>query len=147
MAHKGSTDAEIALGLEMEERTRLNRSETAKEVIPVIEERLMVDKLERETKLRVSKTVSERTETVEVPLEHTEVEVKRVAVGQPLDAPASIRTEGNVTIVPVMEERLVVTKQLFLVEEVHLVKQTLSETHSETVSLREEHVTVHREEE
>ena len=153
MAHQGPTNADTAPeALQQKERTRADRSETVKsetvkEVIPVVEERLRVDKLERETKLRVSKTVSERAETLEVPLEHTQVEVRRVAVGQPIDAPASVRTEGNVTIVPVMEERLVITKQLFLVEEVHLVRQTLSETHSETVSLREEHVTVHREEE
>jgi stress response protein YsnF len=40
-----------------------------------------------------------------------------------LDAPAEIRIEDGVTIIPVMEERLKVEKQLILREEIRIVKK------------------------
>ena len=46
--------------------------------------------------------------------------MKRVPVGRVVDAPAAMRTEGEVTIVPVHEERWVLMRELVLVEELHL---------------------------
>lgn len=56
------------------------------------------------------------------------------------------RREGDVTIVPVLEEVLVVEKRLVLREEIH-VRETLSREEVELpVSLRRQRATVEREE-
>ena len=44
----------------------------------------------------------------------------RVPIDREVDAVPSIRTEGDVTIIPVVEERIVVRCQLVLREEVHV---------------------------
>ncbi len=41
-------------------------------------------------------------------------------VGRVVDEAPAARAEGDTTIIPVVEERLVVVKQLFLVEEIHV---------------------------
>jgi stress response protein YsnF len=58
-------------------------------------------------------------------------------------APA-IRTEGDVTIVPVFEERLVVEKRLFLIEEVHLRRVASVEQVALPTTLRRMNVEVTR---
>ena len=45
---------------------------------------------------------------------------KRVSVDKIIDEPAGIRREGDVMIVPVMQEQLVLVKKLVLKEEIHL---------------------------
>jgi hypothetical protein len=52
-----------------------------------------------------------------------EIDMQRVPVNRVLDAPAEIRIENDVTIIPVMEERLKVEKQLILREEIRIVKK------------------------
>lgn len=55
-----------------------------------------------------------------------DIDVQRVAVNRILDAPVETRIEDGVTIIPVMEERLKVEKQLILREEIHIVKKRTS---------------------
>jgi stress response protein YsnF len=43
---------------------------------------------------------------------------RRIARDEVLDAPVSADTEGNTRAIPIIEERVVVTKRLVLVEEV-----------------------------
>jgi Domain of unknown function (DUF2382) len=63
---------------------------------------------------------------VDASLFKEEVDVQRVPVNRILDAPAETRVEGDVTIIPVMEERLKVEKQLILREEIRIVKKRTS---------------------
>ena len=111
----------------------------ATEVIPVLREELKVSKREVETgRVVVHKTVSERDENVEMLLRRTDVSVERVPVGRTVtEAPAS-REEGDVLIIPVMEEVLVVEKRLILKEELHIRKTTTERTAHEVVRLRTE---------
>ncbi|MBC7477921.1 MAG: DUF2382 domain-containing protein [Pseudorhodobacter sp.] len=74
--------------------------------------------------------VSTRTDTIEElvtqELTSTKVDVTRHPRDEliALDGPVpQTRTENGVTIVPVLEERLVVEKRLYLVEEIH-IRQT-----------------------
>ncbi len=97
--------------------------------IPIIEERVVVDKRIVETgKVLISKRVSEHEEIVDEPLLHEQVSVERVAVNQFVEEHPEIRHHGETMIIPVVEERLVVSKRLFLVEELHVKKQVI-ETH------------------
>lgn len=116
---------------------------SATEVIPVLREELKVSKREVETgRVVVHKTVSERDENVEMLLRRTDVSVERVPVGRTVtEAPAS-REEGDVLIIPVLEEVLVVEKRLVLKEELHIRKTTTECTAHEVVRLRTETVKI-----
>jgi len=128
--------------LGMAERT-VASDVAATEVIPVLREELKVSKREVETgRVVVHKTVSERDENVEMLLRRTDVSVERVPVGRTVtEAPAS-REEGDVLIIPVMEEVLVVEKRLVLKEELHIRKTTTERTAHEVVRLRTESVKI-----
>jgi stress response protein YsnF len=56
-----------------------------------------------------------------------------------------IRTEGDVTIVPVLEEVLVVEKRLLLKEELHIRRGVETETVEVPVTLRKQRAVVERE--
>jgi stress response protein YsnF len=72
------------------------------------------------------------------------VEVERVPVDRPVDAMPSIRQEGEVTIIPVVEEVLKVERCLVLKEEVHIRRVKTTERHQEQVTLRKQEVLVSR---
>lgn len=82
--------------------------------------------------------------TVEQVLAHDEFEVRHVPVGRvvaPDEAPAT-RQEGDTTIIPVLEEVLVLEKRVRIREEIHIVRHRRAERHAETAVLRSESVTV-----
>src|SRR5215207_9091270 len=87
-------------------------------VIPVIQEQATVKKRVIETgKVHVRKQVREYEELVDIPHMQEEIRVQRVPVNRFVDEPPKVRTEGETTIIPVLEERYVVEKRLFLTEE------------------------------
>ncbi len=114
---------------------------TADTVIPRVEERLSVDK---ETVVDGAVTVSTRTEVLdeiaEAQLERQTVEVTRIAMNIEVAHAPDVRKEGDVMIVPVLEERLV--KRLILVEEVHIRQHITSEPVNVPVSLRKQTVLI-----
>ena len=84
-------------------------------VFPVIEEEAFLDKRVVEIgKVRISKRISEREEMIDEPLFREEVTVERVAVNQYVDQPPQIRHEGDVMIIPVVQEQLVAVALLEL---------------------------------
>lgn len=96
------------------------------------------------TLVRASRTTSSRDETVEVDLKHEQIVVERVPVDRVVDAVPPVRQEGDVTIMPVVVEELIVVRRLVLKEEVHLRRVQTTVPHTETVKLRQQHVTVTR---
>lgn len=114
--------------------------------IPLAREELNVHRETRETgRVRIRKTVNERTETVDEPVFEEAVDVRRVPVDRVLDEPAAIRREGEVTIIPVMEERIVVRKELVLKEELHVRTRRTETRDQHDVTLRSEEAVVMRE--
>ena len=69
-------------------------------------------------------------------------EVTRVAIDRQVDTAPVIRTEGDVTIVPVLEEVLVVEKRLVLKEEIHLRRRVSTDTVESVVPLRRQRAVV-----
>ena len=65
-------------------------------------------------------------------------------VDQPVTTVPGIRTEDGVTIVPVLEEILVVEKRLVLKEEVRIEQEVSQETVELPVSLRKQRAVVER---
>jgi uncharacterized protein (TIGR02271 family) len=113
-------------------------------VIPVIEETATITRELVETgRVRLTKTVTEHTETVPLDLRHEEVHVEHVPVNQFLPddqaAPAA-RYEGDTFIVPVLREVLV--KRLLLVEELHVSKRQVATTEPQLITLRSEAIQV-----
>ena len=126
-----------------ETAARLREAKPA--VIPVIQEQATIKKRVVETgKVRISKRVREYEEMVDVPHFQEEVKVERVPVEQFVDEAPAVRTEGDVTIVPVLEERYVLEKKLVLVEELHIRKERKESHHPQTLKVLKEEVAVER---
>ncbi len=112
-------------------------------VVPVLAETLAVGKRTVVTGgVRVTKRVSEREETVDEPLLREDVHVERVPVNQIVAEAPQARYEGDMLIVPVLEEVLVVEKRLMLKEEVR-IQRAQTQTHQpQQVLLRAEDVVI-----
>ena len=114
-------------------------------VLEVVEERLAVGKARvAGATVRVSTTTEVVEETAEVDLDRYRVEITRVPIGEVVETAPLARVEGDTTIVPVLEERFVVVKQLFLAEEVHIRHVVERDVVREPVSLRRQRATVER---
>ncbi|MFB0493123.1 uncharacterized protein (TIGR02271 family) [Methylobacterium sp. OAE515] len=128
------TAAEVAIGEEA--------------ILSLIEETARIEKRAVETE-RVR--VSTRTDAVDQVLRETlrsdMVGVTRVPINRTLaegEAPPVVRTEAGVTIIPVLEEILVVEKRLVLKEEVHIRRTTAGEDVEMPVTLRRQHAVIER---
>ncbi len=114
-------------------------------VIPVIDEKIVVTKKTVETgKVRITKKRIEQEGTLQVPLTKEVVQVERVPVNRFVDTVPQIRYEGEVMIVPVVEEVAVVEKRIRLVEELRITKQQVQTQESQQITLLKEEVTVER---
>lgn len=115
-------------------------------VIPVMEEQLIVDKrVVEKGRVRISKKVRETDETVNIPLVQENVQVERVPINQFIaEAPPPVRYEGNVMIIPVLREVVIVEKRLVLVEELRVTKQQTQTQETQKIRLRKEEVNVKR---
>ena len=92
-------------------------------MIPVFEEQLEVSKRVVTTgTLSLQKLVEQHVESVSVPLTKTRWHVERIAIDQVVQSAPEIRHEGETTIYPVLEERVVVTRELVLTEEVRVTR-------------------------
>ena len=117
----------------------------SEQVIELLEERVEVGRRKViGQKVRVATETRLREQLVEEPLGRETVEVERVAIGRVVDSTPDIREEGDLIIVPVMEEVLFVERRLVLKEEVRLRRVRTTETHLETVQLRRQEATVSR---
>lgn len=114
-------------------------------IVPVVEETVHAGKrVVPHERVLLHKTVGERDEAVELALNVETVSIERVPIGRAVSEPPAIREENGVLIVPVLEERLVVEKRLFLVEEVRVRRERKQESTATTVRLRREKVEVER---
>ena len=94
--------------------------------------------------VRVSTRTRVRDEVVDETLVHERVEIERVAVDRIVDAVPPVRQEGDVTVLSVVEEVLVLERRLILKEEVRVRRVQVTDTDRETVALREQVVEVNR---
>ena len=119
--------------------------ERTTEVTPLIEEELHLEKRSSVTgKVRVRTETEAVEEIARATLDGENVEVTRVPVGREVGTAPAVRTEGDVVIVPVLEEILVVEKRLVLKEELHIRRQATQETVAVPVTLRKQRGVVER---
>jgi uncharacterized protein (TIGR02271 family) len=115
------------------------------ERLPLVAEQPTLSRRTVETgRVRIAVETAVRTEPIAFDLAETEVSVERVPVGRFVDSAPPARIEGDVTIIPVLEERAVVTVRLFLREELHVRASTARRQVREEVELRREQATVTR---
>lgn len=115
-------------------------------LVPLVEETARIEKRVVETgRIRVST----RTETVEQVLRETlrgqTVGVTRVPINHTLaewEVAPQVREEGGVTIIPVIEEVLVVERRLVLKEEVHIIRTPSNEDVEVPVTLRRQRAVI-----
>jgi len=117
-------------------------------VIPVAEESISLSKHDVETgRVRVGLSTDVETVIVRETLRGNRIEVERVSVNKALPdgAPApESRREGDTLIIPVLEERPVVIKRLFVTEEVRLRFVSAETSFEEEVSVRRQQAKVDR---
>ena len=95
--------------------------------IPLIAEEIDVVKHVYATgKVRVSTKVETEELIARETLERSTADVRRVPKNVEVDDEPQVREENGVLIVPVVEERLVIEKRMFLVEELHITREQTS---------------------
>ncbi|ANC90970.1 DUF2382 domain-containing protein [Azospirillum humicireducens] len=114
-------------------------------VIRLHDESVTIDKqLVERSRIRVTTRVSEREELVREALEQEEATVTRIPIDREINAHPGIRQEGDVTVIPLVEEVLVVERRLVLREELHIRKTRRTVEVEQPVTLRSEEAVVER---
>lgn len=117
------------------------------QTIPVTEDVLVVGRRAVEVgTVSVEKTTETRQAIVDEPVISEEVRIERRRIDRSVSAadPPVVRTEGDTTIIPVLEEVVVVEKRLMLREEIHLTRVRHARSRPREVTLRREQVHVDR---
>ena len=114
-------------------------------LIPLHAEELSVSKERVETgRVHVGTVTRTHDELVDEELANERVEIERIPLNKQIDAVPAVRQEGDVTIVPVVEEVLVTKRSLLLKEEIHIRRIHTTERHRETVTLRRQEAVISR---
>jgi uncharacterized protein (TIGR02271 family) len=115
----------------------------ARERLPLVEEAVAVERVRRVTGVVRAKTEThEDTVTVDEPVLAEQAIIERVPMDRWVDHPVAVREEGDTTIIPVVEEVVVVEKRLKLVEEVRVTKQKTTKNEPQTLTLRRQEAVV-----
>jgi uncharacterized protein (TIGR02271 family) len=113
--------------------------------LQLLAEELSVSKQTVETgRVRVATRTREREALIDEDLARERVEIETVPIGLRIDAVPEARQEGDTTIIPIVEEVLVVERRLVLKEEVRITRVRTTEHHKETVMLRYQEAVVTR---
>jgi len=114
-------------------------------VIPVHEELVSIGKRQVVTgRVQVSTVTHSREEIVDQLLRKERVEIERVPVGQVVQEVPQVRDEGDVTIIPVVEETVIVERRLVLKEEVRIRRIHETQKYQERVVLRRQEAVITR---
>jgi uncharacterized protein (TIGR02271 family) len=121
-------------------------TDTDEDTVGLAVETLSVDKRAVLTgRVRIRTETEQVEEIAKVALKSEVVEVTRVAIDRVVERPPPIRTEGDVTIIPVLEEVAFVEKRLVLKEELHVRRKASTDEVEVPVTLRRQHAIVEHE--
>ncbi|MDU2732669.1 MAG: DUF2382 domain-containing protein [Mixta calida] len=118
------------------------------EIIPLAEEQAEVTTtrvVDRRIRIHRSTTTAEKL--LETELWHEEVEIKHIAKNETLEEGyyPQVRQEGDVLIVPVIEEQVEIIRRHILKEEVHIHKLKKNEQFQQKVTLRSQEIEISKE--
>ena len=103
--------------------------------------------VDRRVRITRATRVDEKNITAELTQENADI--KRFAKNEVLEAQniPQIRQEGDVTIIPIIEERVEIIKHYVLIEEIHIIKKRSTERHQEIITLRSQEIIISTEDE
>ncbi len=117
----------------------------SEEILPLHKEEIAISRRRVETaNVQVSTVTHNREAQVDEELTHERVEVERVPINRDVETVPPVREDGDTTIIPVVEEVVVVQRRLVLKEEVHVRRVRMTTRHQETVTLREQEAVITR---
>lgn len=117
----------------------------AAEVLSVVQERPVIHKrLRPVSHVRIQVTPQEEHRVLDVPLTEQQVSIERVQTERFVDQAPPIRQKADVTIIPILEEVMVVEKRLMVREELHVRRMEKRVHHQKSVTLRREQATITR---
>ena len=115
--------------------------------IPLHVEEVSVSRREIEKgNVQIALITRAREQLIDEELTHVRVEIERVPIGRTIEVVPPVSHEGDITIIPVVEEIVVVGRRLVLKEEVRVRRVSTKEQHQETVVLRQQEAVITREE-
>jgi stress response protein YsnF len=115
--------------------------------IPLQVEEVSVSRREiNKANIQIALITGMREQLIDEELTHVRVEIERVPIGRTIEVVPPVSHEGDITIIPVVEEIVVVERRLVLKEEVRVRRVSTKEQHRETVVLRQQEAVVTREE-
>jgi stress response protein YsnF len=121
---------------------RTNPEEIA---VPLFEEQASVVKRRVVTgRVHVSTVTREHEQLIEELLARENVEIERTPINKRVEVAPKVRQEGDTTIIPLVEEVLVLERRLVVKEEVRVRLVQSNETHRERVTLRRQEATITR---
>jgi uncharacterized protein (TIGR02271 family) len=109
--------------------------------IPVIEERLNVQKRESSREATITKEPVTEKKTVEVPVTREEVTIERRPAGETTTTEGPVQSREEVKV-PLKKEEVEVTKQPYVKEEVSVKKKPVTETRQVSEEVRSERVKI-----
>jgi uncharacterized protein (TIGR02271 family) len=113
--------------------------------LQLVAEELSVAKEIRETsRVRISAHTHEREVLIDEDLARERVEIETIPIGRRIDTVPEVRQEGDTTVIPVVEERLTVERQVVLKEEIRVRRVRITERHQEKVALRHQEAVIAR---
>jgi stress response protein YsnF len=117
--------------------------------VPITEEVLSIEKRVVDTGrgVRVQKTVQTLPVVIDETLASEEINVQHVLIDRTLEKDELMpgtRYDGDILIVPVFEEIVVVERRIRLKEELHITRIRREEPFVETVMLKSEQVSIER---
>ncbi|AUY23981.1 MAG: DUF2382 domain-containing protein [Mixta calida] len=118
------------------------------EIIPLAEEQAEVTTtrvVDRRIRIHRSTTTAEKL--LETELWHEEVEIKHIEKNETLEEGyfPQVRQEGDVLVVPVIEEQVEIIRRHILKEEVHIHKLKKNEQFQQKVTLRSQEIEISKE--
>jgi hypothetical protein len=120
-------------------------SKHGSQIIPVVEEQAVVSKRKKLSDgVRVRTVVHEAEQVIDEPLATEDIEVERTPLDRWVDAPVPVRHDGDITIVTLVEEVVVVEKRLRATEEIRIIKRRSVRHEPQRVTLRREEAVVER---
>jgi uncharacterized protein (TIGR02271 family) len=115
------------------------------DTLQLFAEEALVSRRTMETgRVRIATVTHTRDHLVDEQLARTDVEVERVPVGRVIDAIPPVAGDTDHTIIPIVEETVVVERKLVLKEELHIRCKRTTERYQETVKLRHQTAEVTR---
>ena len=133
-----------------------NKSDTEKELtspkntVSLAEERVELGtKKVVDRRVRITRSTRSDEKLIEAELTHEDALIKRISKNEAV-SPGNIpqvRQEGEVTIIPIIEERVEIVKYYVLTEEIHVIKKIRKETHQENIILRSQEINISTEDE